>query len=404
MTFTRWIILLALGMIGIIATFSFLRSAPPEVPFGKVTRQELVSSLVTNGQADPRQSSEIRTLDSGTVASLFARQGDTVTAGQQLLKIDVPGARSHVADARSSLEAAEERLRELKAGGPPKALADLDANIEAARLELQTAIKASEGLARLVQKQAAAPEELRRQNEQISLLRARLDGLTKQRAVVVTAADISEAESSVMAARTALAEAERIVAQRTVRSPVSGTLFELNPRAGAWLNPGDLVGKVGDLSSIRVSVFVDEPELGKVKLGLPVTIRWDAKPGQTWTGKVNELPSRVQPFGTRQVGEVISLIANPDRELLPGTNVNVEIETARVASALVIPKQALRRRGDEDGVWKLVGDVIHWQPIEVGISNATSAQVTNGLVEGDSIVLIYDRELSEGMPAKPVYP
>ncbi len=404
MNFTRWIALLALGMAGIIAIFSFLRSAPPEVPFGKAVRQGLVSTLVTNGQADPRRSSEIRALDSGKVATLFVRQGDRVAAAQRLLELDVPGARSHVADAKAALEAAEERLRQLKTGGPPRARAELDASIEAARLELQAAVKAGDALDRLVRRQAATQEELRRHNEQVELLRARLGGLERQRGSVVTAADVSEAESAVMTARTAVADAERIVAQRTVRSPAAGTLFELNPRAGAWLNPGDLVGKVGDLGGIRVSVFVDEPELGKVRLGLPVTIRWDARPGKTWTGKVDELPSRVQPFGTRQVGEVICLIENQDRELLPGTNVNVEIETARVEAAVVIPKQALRRQGDEDGVWKLAGGAIHWQPIEVGISNVTSAQVTKGLAEGDSIVLIYDRELSEGMAVKPVYP
>lgn len=404
MNLRRWIVLLVLLTVGVIALFSFLRSAPPQVPFGKVSRQDLVSTLVTNGQVEPQRTAEIRAEGSGKVATILVEQGDQVLAGERLLNFDSNEAQARIADARSTLRSAEERLRQLRAGGPPKAREELDSSIETATLEQRAAKRDAEALERLVKDNAATPEELRRQEAEVARLNARLEGLSRQRASMVSPADISDAESAVALARTGLAEAQRMVAQRTVRSPIAGTLFEFAVRVGAWLNPGDLVGRVGDLDTVRLSVYVDEPELGKVKLGLPVTIRWDAKPDRTWKGKVNQLPSRVQAFGTRQVGEVICLIDNPDRELLPGTNVNVEIETARVENALVIPKQALRRRQASDGVWKLTGETVHWQPIEAGISNLTSVEVKKGLTEADSVVLTYDRELVDGMEVKPVYP
>lgn len=404
MNLRRWIVLLVLATLGVIALFSFLRSAPPGVPFGKVLREDLVSTLVTNGQVEPQRTEEIRSVESGKVAAILVKQGDRLQAGQPLLHFDSNGAQARIDDAQATLRSAEARLRQLQAGGPPRTRAELDASIRAAQLEQQAARREAEALRRLVEQKAATPEELRRQEAEIARLQARLDGLERQRGATVSPAEIAEAESAVELARTALSDARRVAAQRTVRSPLAGTLFDLAARLGAWLNPGDLVGRVGDLDSVRVSVFVDEPELGKVQIGLPVTIRWDAQPERTWTGKVDRLPTRVQAFGTRQVGEVLCLIANPGRELLPGTNVNVEIQTASVKNALVIPKQALRRRLGADGVWKLAGSSIHWQAIKTGISNLTSAQVEEGLAEGDSVVLTYDRELRDGMEVKPVYP
>ncbi|MCC6264176.1 MAG: efflux RND transporter periplasmic adaptor subunit [Bryobacterales bacterium] len=404
MNLRRWIVLLVLVILGVIALFSFLRSAPPGVPFGKVVREDLVSTLVTNGQVEPQRTEEIRSEESGKVAALLVRQGDRLQAGQPLLHFDANGAQGQIDDAQATLRSAETRLRQLQAGGPPRARAELDASIRAAQLEQEAARREAEALRRLVDGKAATLEELRRQEAEIARVQARLDGLERQRGATVSPAETAEAESAVELARTALAGARRVAAQRTVRSPIAGTLFELAARLGAWLNPGDLVGRVGDLDAVRLSVFVDEPELGKVQIGLPVTIRWDAQPDRTWIGKVDRLPTRVQAFGTRQVGEVLCLIDNPGRELLPGTNVNVEIQTARVEKALVIPKQALRRRLGADGVWKLAGSSIHWQAIKTGISNLTSAQVEEGLAEGDSVVLTYDRELRDGMEVKPVYP
>lgn len=404
MNLRRWIVLFVLATVGVIALFSFLRSAPPEVPFGRVTRQDLVSTLVTNGQVEPQRTAEIRSAGSGKVATIFVKQGDQLLAGDRLLNFDSNEAQARIGDAQATLRSAEERLRQLRAGGPPKARAELDASIEAAKLEQRAAKRDAEALGRLVEQKAATPEELRRQEAEVARLNARIEGLERQRNTMVSPADTAEAESAVELARTALADAQRLAGQRTVRSPIAGTLYEFAARVGAWLNPGDLVGRVGDLDTVRLSVFVDEPELGKVQVGLPVTIRWDAQPDRAWTGKVNQLPTRVQAFGTRQVGEVICLIDNPDRELLPGTNVNVEIETARVQNALVIPKQALRRQAGADGVWKLTESSIHWQPIKTGISNLTSVQIETGLSEGTSVVLTYDRELRDGMEVKPVFP
>lgn len=404
MNLKRWIVIFVLATVAVIAVFSFLRTVPPAVPFGKVSRLDLISTLITNGQVEPQRAVEIRAESGGRIAVLHAQQGDVVAAGKELASLDAAGLLAKVTEEQLTLKSAQQRLEQLRRGGAPLAQAEIDASIRRVSLQLQQARREAAVIEKLVAQKAATAEELRRQQEEVERLQAQRDGLVQQRSVLVAPADQASAEAAVEQARAALAEAQRLAALRTVRSPIAGLLYEFTARAGGFLQPGDLVGRVGDLEAVRVSVFVDEPELGKLQLGQPVLIRWDANAGRTWKGQVNQLPTRIQAFGTRQVGEVVCLIENPNRELLPGTNVNVEIETARVPNALTIPKQALRRRLGADGVWKLSGDRVAWQEITVGVSNLTAVQVNQGLAEGDSVVLVYDRELKDGMPVTPAYP
>ncbi len=84
---------------------------------------------------------------------------------------------------------------------------------------------------------------------------------------------------------------------------------------------------------MKVTVYVDEPDLGRVAEGMPVAITWDARPGQKWFGHVDKLPTEVIALGTRAVGEVTTIVDNPSHGLLPGVTVNATIISKVVPDA-----------------------------------------------------------------------
>ena len=143
--------------------------------------------------------------------------------------------------------------------------------------------------------------------------------------------------------------AQSHIAQTVIRAPIAGVVYDLAARPGVYLNIGDLVANVGQTGRLRVRVYVDEPELGRVAEGQPVTINWDALPGRAWQGTVERKPANIVPLGSRQVGEVLCTIDNPGRVLLPGTNVDAHIRTATVANALTIRKGMLAARCQRRG-------------------------------------------------------
>jgi len=98
------------------------------------------------------------------------------------------------------------------------------------------------------------------------------------------------------------------------------------------------------------------------------------------------------------------MIDNPDRDLLPGTNINAEIQSRVVQNALIIPTAALHREGGSTSVFQLAGDRLNWRQIKTGITSYTKAEVVQGLSDGDSVALPTDKPLKNGMRVAPVYP
>jgi HlyD family secretion protein len=119
---------------------------------------------------------------------------------------------------------------------------------------------------------------------------------------------------------------------------------------------------------------------------------------------VEKLPTQVIALGTRQVGEVACRIPNGDGKLPPGANVQAEIESKVVESALVVPKSALRREGAEWGVFVLAGNKVEWRRVTLGTSSVTLAEISGGVKEGDAVALATESPLKSGNPVIPRFP
>jgi len=135
--------------------------------------------------------------------------------------------------------------------------------------------------------------------------------------------------------------------------------------------------------------------LGRVMKGMPVTITWDALPGLQWKGSVDRTPTEIVAMGARQVGEVLCDIANPDMDLLPGTNVNAVILSETVENAITIPKEAVHRERGKTGVYVLDGDRIRWRVITQGVNNTTRTEV-HELKDGDAVALPSEKPPKDG--------
>jgi HlyD family secretion protein len=226
--------------------------------------------------------------------------------------------------------------------------------------------------------------------------------LERKRGALVDKPDRAAAEARVSQAQAQLEQARARIAGSRITTPVGGVVYELPARPGAYLNAGDLVANVGKLDRLRVRVYVDEPEMGRVRQGMPVTITWDAMPGREWKGQVERTPTEVISLGTRQVGEVICTIENPGSDLPPGANVNAEIQTQVVDNALTIPKEAVRRNtANQVGVFVLRGDHVEWRAVTLGASSVTRSAV-EGLAEGDAVALSTEKPLENGQAVTPI--
>ncbi len=380
------------------------RSSPPEIPFTKVRRETLVSTLVTNGRAEPLEWVTVRAERSGLVAKVHVEKGTRVVKGAPLADLQQAEAVSELSAAEARVAQARAELETLDKGGRASELAELDGAIERARLDLQTAEKEHQALARLEAKQAATRREVQEARDRAELARVQVRSLENKRASLVTVGDRSSAQARLRDAEAAAGLARKRLADSVIRASMSGVVYQVDVRPGSYLNAGDPVASIGRLDKMRVRVYVDEPELGRVGQGMPVTITWDARPGLEWKGTVAQMPTQIVALGTRQVGEVACVIENPGLELLPGTNINAEIRSRVVENALTIPKETLRRDGERTGVFVLASGAVSWRDVTPGATSVTRTQILKGLSEGESVALPSEKNLRDGQPVQPVYP
>ncbi len=390
------LILLPVLAVCAVAIAVLRKGAPPEVKFTRVLRQALVSSVPTNGKVEPYRWQAVRAEVAGLVARVGVQDGSRVAKGAVMAQISDPEAQSAIDSANARVSEAQANLQVLQAGGKSAELSEIENSLSRAHFDLDKDQRELASIRRLVAKQAATSEDERAAADKVHAAQIEIEGLERRRSSLVARPDLEAAQARVAEAEAALRLAQQRSANTVVRAPIAGEVYGLAVRPGAYVNAGDLIANVGTLDRLRVRVYVDEPLLGRVKLGQPVTIRWEAIPGKTWTGAVDQMPASIQTLGSRQVGEVVCAIENPGRDLIPGNNVDAEIRTAVAQNALIIPKEAMRRDAAGDYVFRLSGETLERRAVKLGISNVTEAQVIDGLSEGDRIALPGETELHAG--------
>lgn len=399
------LIILVLTAAALLAwTLSRFKTQPQEVQFARAAIATIHSAVPTNGKVEPIEWAVAKAGRAGPVVRILVQRGQTVKQGAELVELDASEARANLSAAQARIADARAQLEVLARGGRSTDLAEISAGIDRAGLDLKNAQTQYEALLRLEQKQAATRVEVEAAKQRVDQAKLQIEMYEQRRHALVSPPDRAAAQARLEDAEAAAKLAQAQIDQSIVRAPIEGTVYQFDIKPGAYLNPGDTVAYIGKLDRVRVNVYVDEPDLGRVAKGMPVVITWVAMPGRQWDGEVDRTPTEIVQLGTRQVGEVVCVIRNPDHDLLPGTNVDVEIRTLTVKDTVAIPKEAVRTENGETGAYVLDGDRVAWRKIQLGVANTTRTQVLAGIRDGEAVALFSEKPLRSGMLVKPVFP
>ncbi len=179
-----------------------------------------------------------------------------------------------------------------------------------------------------------------------------------------------------------------------IRTPIKGTVIQLAAQQGetvaASLAAPTLI-VVADLSRLEVEAYVDETDIGKIKLGQPATVSVDAFPDRKFTGTV----SKIAAGSTIQVGvityDVTVAIQDPKMQLRPDMSATTTIETGRLHNALLVPAVAIQATLNGSFVKVLMvkdgKKQVVTVPVKVGGTDGVNVAILSGLKDGDQIVL-----------------
>jgi len=353
----------------------------------KPTRQSIVNTISTNGKIEPVENFEAHAPIATTVKRLFVREGDRVQAGQKILQLDDANARAEAARALARLRAAEAAMAGLRSGGTQEEVVNREAELVKARAEQDSAQRNLEAMRQLAQRGSASPAEVQEAENRYKRAQADVTALERKQTARYSRPEVARVQAEAAEARATYEAAQSLLRNANVTAPRDGVVYSLPVRQGAYVNAGDLLAQVGDLKRIQVRAFVDEPEIGKLAVGQPVSITWDALPGRTWTGTVTRVPSTVTMRGTRTVGEITCAVDNSDLKLLPNTNVSVVVTTAKHDNALTVSREAVHLEEGRHFVYEVVKGELQRRDVETAVSSLTRIEITKGLGEGATVAL-----------------
>ena len=407
-------IVIFLLLAGVFAYFLvWLSGRKPAAKISAVTptRENLVSSISSNGKVEPITPYVMRAQLDTFVEKVLVREGQKVNKGQLLLQLNVKGAAAQLAETRAKLLRAQDDLRAAKAGGKADEAAKVAGDLAKAEAQRDQLQRIHDSLTRLAAGQAATKEDLAANALALVSANAEVTRLlaVKQEFDRQARLDAERGELQVQQTLSEMAALEDKVSDGKIAAPVDGTLYSLPVRAGDYVKLGDLLAEMADLHKVRVRAFIDEPDLGALEPDQPVMITWDALANRSWPGKTEIIPKQVVPHGTRSVGELLCSVVNDKLELIPNINVNVRINSRERMNVLAVPRGAVESEGGHRYVFVVragqlgVGkSTLEKREIRVGIADATSYEVMSGLQEGEMVALPGDTDLKDGMAVQVV--
>src|SRR5215813_1369197 len=400
-----WLISAAiLAAVILLAAFNSMKGEVLPVRAAHVMRGSIRSVISTNGKVEPINNFEAHSPAPTTVKKVLVKEGDHVKRGQLLLQLDDADARTSAARALALLRSAQADIHAVEHGGTQEEVLTTDAQLVKARAERDNARRNFDALQQLQKSNAASIGEVREAEAQYQAAEANLGLLEQKKKARFSKPDIEKVRSQQSEAQAAYAAAQDILSKSNVRAPFEGVVYSVPVRAGNFVNAGDLLLQMADLSKVRVRAYVDEPDVGRLAPNQAVEVTWDAMAGRKWKGALNSIPASVKLYGTRNVGEITTLLDNLDYKLLPNTNVTVQVVTAEHPNALIVPREAVRVGDSQSYVYRVAGDELHRQPIQTSIFNLTQVEVTKGLSDKENVALnaINDKPLRDRQPVKVV--
>jgi len=209
---------------------------------------------------------------SGRIREVRVREGSRVHRGDIVAVLDDADYLARLASARAQLAVSEAELRRLLAGAPEEERQESQAQVREAEASVQDAVRDANRKRTLLQTGDASRADAERAERDLAMSQARRDAANERYKLIVAGPrpeDRAKAEASVALASAQVAEAEAMLEKTCVRSPLDGIVLR------RFLNPGEVLSErldspilsVGDDSSLRVRVEVDESDIAKVRVG-----------------------------------------------------------------------------------------------------------------------------------------
>ena len=311
-----------------------------------VGRRDLAPVFTFSANLEAVWSTEVSTKADGRIDKLFAEEGDRVTAGMVLARLDMN--------------------------------------------ELAAQVMQAEG--QVLQAQATL--------EQNELNFQRMDALYKQNAVSAHTLDSARTQRDLALGGERAAQGNLLLLKArldnaNILSPMNGVVIRRHVQAGAFSKAGAAIFTVADVSTLLAKAVVGEAQITELSLGKSVNVKVDALKGQEFKGSITRL-SPAASVPTRTFTAEVS-IPNPGERIKVGMFANADSVGQERKNVLAVPESALVMREDQKTVYVVAdGNRVVQKVLKIGDAAGGWVEVLSGVTEGERIIVAGQHKLKDG--------
>ncbi len=412
---------------------------PPQTT--PVTRGNLAATVSAAGTIASHTFSALAFQTSGEVTQILVQMGDQVKAGQKLAQLDTTDLDIALANAQINLDTALVNLADVQDGSDPTDLANARGNLDStetnynaalakynlkgdqqtvARAQLDRAKTALENAqfaydwakndwlitpARLEPKKEALDNAqeayndalhaygssltgindtaLRSAEAQVALARSQLDSLES----APTPESLAIAQAQVKQAELAVQQAQLNLSKATLVAPFDGVVTSVDTQVGQTVSANAAIINLADLTRLEITIALPEVDVIQVQVGQPVTITIDALYGKELPGKVVQMAMVGQTTQNVVSYPAVVQLTGSDPDVRLGMNASLSIIIAQRQNVLIVPNRAIRTVNRQKTITIYYEGELVSLPIVVDLAGDSYSEVTQGLKEGDLVVL-----------------
>jgi HlyD family secretion protein len=273
----------------------------------------------------------------GRVEERPVSEGQMIKAGQVVARLDDKDLKLEIAQRQAQVATAQSVLTELTAGSRPEEIAQAEAALQSAQADGDRARLEFQRQKRLYEREVISTREFDLAKTGFEASEARIRE-AKEFSILVRKGPrqekIDQARANLDQAKQALGLAQTRFQYATLLSPISGMVLSENVEPGEYVSPGTPIISMGDVSQLYLRAYINETDLGRVKVGQKVRVTTDTFPGKPYEGKISFIApqSEFTPKNIQTQKERVKLvyrikveIPNPNMELKPGMPADGEI-------------------------------------------------------------------------------
>ncbi len=216
--------------------------------------------------------------------------------------------------------------------------------------------------------------------------------------------------ANLRSANAQVVQQEAVIAQKTLLAPFAGRLGIRQIDLGQYIGAGTVIVTLQALDPIFLDFVLPQQDLNGVSVGQTIAATVDAFPGQSFTGKIDAISSKVD-LASRNV-QIRASLANGERKLRPGMFASVEIATGKPQRLITLPQTAivyapfgnsvfLAQKSEESADKKAPqgsGLIAHQAFVRLGEARGDEVSVLEGVPEGATVVTAGQVKLRNGAP------